>query len=126
MRLYHFTDAWPAIQSSGAINPTWNRHGSPRTVHFTTSTGREALPWGGLRGSRYRIAVDIPDVDLRPWQPWVHRYLPPEEWWSLASPDNQWNGDPDSWYVTERAVPADEWISVFDCTEEREIWGRGA
>lgn len=131
MRLYHFTDAWPEIKESDVILTSWARNGSAQSVHLSQNDDAQTLPWGTLRDSRYRIAVDIPEADVLPWIPWARRYLPPEEQWSLAAPSsgvpipNQWNGQPDEWFISEHPISSERWVEVTDLRAGETVWRIG-
>lgn len=125
MLLYHFTDAdhWSAVLASAEIRPTWQRGGSPLTVHLSRDPRREVLPWA-LRERSVRIAVEVPAVDAHLWVPWSRPFLQPEELWSLTAPssENQWNGEPGEWFIVERPVPMTEWLKAEDVTAGRLLW----
>jgi hypothetical protein len=125
VQLFHYTEAglWPDLLSSGAIQPKWQLNGSPLTVHLSNDPTPSTLPWA-LRERTVRIAVDIPDADVRPSTAWLEPYLRPEDRWSLVAPssENQWNGDPDRWFIVERAIPTTEWLGVENLSAGLTLW----
>ncbi|MFI9585392.1 hypothetical protein ACIHCQ_26850 [Streptomyces sp. NPDC052236] len=126
MILYHFTGAqqWPAILASGEISATWpgdlDRLSCARVAHFTSSPDPAALP-EARRSSRVRLRVEVPDADARPWLPWLRRNLPPGAHWLLGA-RRPGNGQPGTWYVTERAVPLREWSEAVDVDTHVCLW----
>ncbi|MEU9015377.1 hypothetical protein AB0D12_37815 [Streptomyces sp. NPDC048479] len=122
---YHFTDAdhWPDVLSCAEIRPTWQRGGSPLTVHLSKDPDPSGLRWK-LRDRTVRIAVRVPHDEAHSWLEWSRPYLAPEERFSLIEPSsvNQWNGDPASWFIVERPIPMADWVYAEDLAAVQRLW----
>jgi hypothetical protein len=130
MLLYHFTEAehWSGILAAGEIRATWPRDPDrmpdlQRTVHLSASPDPADLP-GNLAARSIRIAVEVPDVEAHRWVPWAWGHLPPGAAESLTSA--RLGGDPDGWYVVERALPAAEWVEAVDLETRMPLWPHAA
>lgn len=111
MILYHFTNAWLGILSTGAITPTFSLwdDGTLPLVHLTSSGYIESLP-NTLQDRKYRITVEVEDA--REWRAWAGKNLTVPAASVLTS--SSFGGDPRLWMVVDRRVRQDEWIEA--CT----------
>lgn len=115
--LYHFTNAWLGIVSTGAINPAFSLwdDGTLPLVHFTTSGYIRSLP-DTHQDRRYRITVEVDDA--REWRTWARTNLTGAAATVLTS--SRYGGDPGLWMVLDRRVLREEWIEA--CTTIGAEW----
>ncbi|MFD6936246.1 hypothetical protein ACFWAP_08855 [Streptomyces goshikiensis] len=132
--LYHFTkpESWAQILATGALEPRWPQDGSaPKTVHTMESNDPEDLPWAFRVGRTIRLEMRIPQADAHHWFGWAKVNVPPNAHHSLGvpvwTPDdhayvNHWNRGSKHWYVIQRDVPADEWVTAVDVETSEVLW----
>ena len=115
--LYHFTNAWLGIVSTGAITPTFSLwdDGMLPLVHFSTSGYIDSLPTTH-QARKYRITVEV--ADAREWRTWARTNLTATAATVLTS--SSFGGDPGLWMVVDRRVLQDEWIEA--CTPVGVKW----
>ena len=118
MELHHLTTAlrFAAIDAAGEIEPTWppaTSEAFPTRVVWLTSEPDPAKRGLKIRGegepTTVRITVDVPDAIL--WDEWKRR-CSPEPVSGLETSARAWGGDPATWYVLERPIGREEWVSV--------------
>jgi len=97
------------IGSADPKMPPCGEHIGPDVVWLTTSEH----PWGtqGLEGgpcdkTAVRIVVDV--VDAHHWPEWSKRHGMHPRWRRSLERDCY----PNQWYVVERPIPQEEWVSV--------------
>jgi hypothetical protein len=125
MILYHFTSMihLPSIMKDGHLKLTESNIGSPSpkmrphgthrgpdVVWLTeephpTKTNIDAM---GTPKGEVRITVEIPQSDLYRWNSWAPAFGIQPDWYDLLS----LYGDPDTWWLTEREIPASEWRAI--------------
>jgi hypothetical protein len=122
--LYHFTSRvhLGSIMRNGEITTTESNlsmsqaHVGPDVVWLTSDpeSPRNSEWWQGsfLDKTRIRITVEVPDA-IR-WDDWVAFHKIDKLWRSALM---SVGGSP-TWYVVERPVLKDEWVTVEEKTDE--------
>lgn len=117
MILYHYTSRYhlPRIEADGQLRTTESNarldreHAAPDVVWLTTA---DWGPQGWQVGSvvdkgEVRLTVRVPNAER--WDRWARRHgVPAEVKAALAASGGDWR----SWYVSERAIPREDWLAV--------------
>ena len=153
MILYHLSSIYhlPTILSSGYLKTVESNvsldprreHAGPDVVWLTTSQ-RVGQGWARMRPGldyvdkcRVIFELELPDDEVHLWSDWADAHgVSARDKWALAATGDEGRGYYDTvagadvelanreWYVIERRVPWQGWLSVTDRLAGTTIWRR--
>jgi len=136
MKLYHFTSRFhmPLLLARRAIKTTHNnlhpvKQIGPEVVWLTNLGSYEMQLWAEgsvVNKAEFRITVELPEGQAHHWPIWSRKHGIDEGWYEALGQC----GVPQSWFVVERPIGINEWVSVerfsfatrFYESVPRELW----